>query len=91
MANEIYRIELDEKAFRLGESGSVNLSDWEAVFGSKLINMVDGLSGQSGSDDTDKPTSNSNSLTERYASAKPRLRRCLVKICHCLFHRADMI
>ena len=71
MANEIYRIELDEEAFRLGESGSVNLSDWEAVFGSKLINMVDGLSGQSGSDDADQhATSNSNSLTERYASAK---------------------
>ena len=48
MANEIYRVELDEQTFRLGESGNINLSDWEAVFGSKLINLVDGFLEKSG-------------------------------------------
>ena len=41
MANEIYRVELNEKAFRLGDSGNSNLSNWESVFGSKLITLVD--------------------------------------------------
>ena len=48
MANEIYRIEVDEEAFRLSESGNFNLSEWEAVFGSKLTNLVDGFLDQSG-------------------------------------------
>ena len=89
MANEIYRIEVDEKAFRLGESGSVSLSEWEAVFGTKFINLVDELSGQSGSGDTNQPTSNSYSLTERYASAKLEAEALLVKLLY-LSHLAVM-
>ena len=70
MANEIYRIEVDEEAFRIGESGKFSLSDWEAVLGSKLTTLVDGFLDQSGRDDADQLASLNNSLTERYASAK---------------------
>ena len=62
MANEIYKIELDEKAFRLGESGKFSLSDWETVLGSKLTTLVDGFLDQSGRDDADQLASLNNSL-----------------------------
>ena len=70
MANEIYRVELDENAFRLGETGNFDLSDWEAVFGSKLLTLVDGFLDQSGRDDAEQHASLNNALTERYASAR---------------------